>query len=408
MNYFDLIRHVLANGLGMIISLAYQIMVGRALSGSDFARLQSMFSWQAVINGLFSYIVLVETMRIAHLESKNNYDEIKVRLRLLQLTTYILIFILTTSVLSALLLNNSNYVSWIAYFHYVALAFIYSLITAVTSGLRWFKVLSFQSLLPHATKFFVTLLLLRVGLEFTGVALALPASVILLNLILLWLLSREFDRTGVLPKTETGNSKREVKKTLFTKLFSLAVGHASLAAAMNLDIILCTQALTNEQSAPYIKLSVMTKVFMYLMGAMGGIILPAASHANNTGGSVKNIVLRTTFVSCLIGVVFIIGVRFTGADLANLVFSTSYEFSPFVLTIAAIFSVVTGIYIMLFNYLAALGRSNYNYICAGIIAAVISISYLIAPTIENILALATIAVSTNAFLGVALTYYRKV
>ena len=137
MIYAAVMRHIIANGLGMALSLAYQIIVGRWLSSADFAHLQALFSWQTVINGVLSYTVLVQTQRVTAMEISGNFHQIALQTtKLFKISGYIA-FVSVIFISAAKQLDATELSQWFAYLSYVALAFILSLISAVTSGLRY-------------------------------------------------------------------------------------------------------------------------------------------------------------------------------------------------------------------------------------------------------------------------------
>lgn len=407
MIYAAVMRHIIANGLGMALSLAYQIIVGRWLSSADFAHLQALFSWQTVINGVLSYTVLVQTQRVTAMEISGNFHQIALQTtKLFKISGYIA-FVSVIFISAAKQLDATELSQWFAYLSYVALAFILSLISAVTSGLRWYSLLSLQSLLPHITKLAVTCVSVYLGLDFFGVVAALPVSVFVLNLILLWQLRSRLLALTSDPAKALKTPENPALRNSLRNLTSLAIGNVAIAVASNLDILLVTALISNDEAGAYVKLSILAKFYMYLAASAGGIIFPASTHSKLSSSSIQATILKMLIFAIGSGIVFIIGFYFLAQPLRNLVFGAAQSFNTSTLILTATYSVLVGLYIMLFNYLAGLSTNWYNYICAGILVLAGTVPYLFIVQLNIILIVATVGVGICAAVGLLAAASKK-
>lgn len=393
----------------MALSLVYQIMIGRFLSESEFSRIQAMFSWQAVINGILSYLILIETQKIISLEFADRYDEIVKRTRNLSGISIALSTASMIAIVFSMFIKGGAYQLVTCYISYVALAFIMSLVSAIACGMRWFAVVSFQSILPHATKLITTGLFFLLGMRFTGATLALPLSVIILNLILLgqvnWTLNKN-EMINLGPKLASHVSAAETPYC--RRMLPLALGNFSLALTSNLDVILATTMLPFEKTASYIKLTVLAKFFMHLTASMGGIIFPAVTHSRLSKANMRSPLSNIIFATALIGIVFILVFNSIGGMLTNFVFGVDYIYDWKIITLGASYSVLAGLYAILFNYYAGLSLSWYQYLCAAILTTVLIIPREIKWGLNGIICLASAGVLICVLIGtLALNKSRK-
>jgi O-antigen/teichoic acid export membrane protein len=408
MLYSALVRHIIANGIGMALSLAYQVIVGRNLSGPEFSHLQALFSWQAVINGFLSYIILVETHRLTALDVSGHLSDVKQHIGRLVKGSYLTSAVSIVLVASFWFFESGTFLPHSAYACYVLLAFVLSLITAVTSGLRWFKLLSIQSIVPHITKLLITCVFLYFGLGFNGIVAALPISVIVLNFILLSQITKKINCEDIArPSREFNTILTEPFSMTSHKLLSLAVGNTAIAIGANLDILLVTGRLPAEQAGPYVKISIITKFFMYLAAAMGSIIFPSAAHSMLVSASIRKSVAKALGIVTLAGGLFVAAFGSFGEAIVNLVFSSDFKFSAEILFLGSGFSVVAGIYYILFNYLAGISKNWYHYACGFALGISMATGFTMPWGIYGLITSALTGVSTCVFIGVFALYEKR-
>lgn len=303
--YFkELVTHPLFSGSAIMfvgsnsvsfVNYLYHFIMGRMMGPSGYGELASLISLIGLLGMIPASLSLAV---IKYISSAKNHDEVgglanwlKNKIFKTSLVFFIIILVLSPTISSFLNINKTSYIILLAIS--LLISFQSLLNRAILQGLLMFKEIVFSSFTENTMKLLISILLVYLGFQVSGVLLAL-----VITAFFGWYITSLYLRKIGLKER---NSSPDVKPMLFFTI-PVLIQSISTTSIYSSDVILVKHFFSSYDAGIYAALSTLGKIIFFATGPINTVMFPLISKRKATGGPFKKIFIYSFVITSFFSV----------------------------------------------------------------------------------------------------------
>lgn len=287
-----------ANILIGVLGYTYQILVGRLLQPSEFAKFSAIMGLFMFLSAPMGAVSILIIRQVSALKAKDALNQVKsfffqVNKNLFILSlVFILLYFLSKDYIQTYLRIESR-ASLIIFFMVLLLSFFYTAIITFIQGMQRFYIFGFLGLFLVALKILFSYIFISAEGELDGALLGILCAFLIVNGIGAFFFIRLIPVNNITSAIKATITPREIVPVL--------VASISYAAMTQLDMVIVNWYFPAQEAGMYAAASVLGKAVLYLPGGLSMVLLPivAENFTNNQNSyGIFKQAIKITIISC--------------------------------------------------------------------------------------------------------------
>ncbi|MDD5415735.1 MAG: oligosaccharide flippase family protein [Candidatus Daviesbacteria bacterium] len=377
------------------INYLYHLVMGRMLGPAGYGELASLIALIGLVGIIPGSVSLVIVKQVSSARSDQEISNVigwlKAKIFLAAVIFSISVLVISPFIASFLNIHKTSYLI------FIAVSFLFSLqaglFRAILQGLLKFKEMIFSMLIENSAKFILSISLVYLGFQVSGVMFSLVISAILgLYITNYYLRYRTVNNTK--PSSHV--------KSMMSFLIPFTLQSVAITSLYSSDVILVKHFFPAHEAGIYAALSTLGKIIFFGTGPINTVMFPLVSQRKAKGQDYKKI-FKYSFLMTALGAIFVSGLYWLFPTFAiNLLYGSAYLEAKNLLIWFAVFISLFTLGSLLVSYLLSLGKTK--VVVFPLTAATLQIIAIIFFH-QNLLTVISISIIITALLLVALLIY---